>query len=178
MSISIHALRGEGDRIPSPSGSQWANFYPRPPRGGRRCRVIWVQSLLEFLSTPSAGRATWQLSCTGNVTYDFYPRPPRGGRLLVGRRCCVVSAISIHALRGEGDRWTHRAIVRSFKFLSTPSAGRATSSRNTGRLPRKISIHALRGEGDGGAQAQRAGPRDFYPRPPRGGRPVYARGVP
>ena len=34
--ISIHALREEGDHIPSPSGSQWANFYPRPPRGGRR----------------------------------------------------------------------------------------------------------------------------------------------
>ena len=33
--ISIHALREEGDHIPSPSGSQWANFYPRPPRGGR-----------------------------------------------------------------------------------------------------------------------------------------------
>ena len=79
--ISIHALREEGDPnglvafatgytfLSTPSARRatlqclvtWSShryFYPRPPRGGRRCRVIWVQSLLEFLSTPSARRAT------------------------------------------------------------------------------------------------------------------------
>ena len=35
-----------------------------------------------------------------------------------------------------------------FQFLSTPSVGRATKTRNPNIFPKKISIHALRGEGD------------------------------
>ena len=34
------------------------HFYPRPPRGGRRRRFIGLSSLDQFLSTPSARRAT------------------------------------------------------------------------------------------------------------------------
>ena len=34
--ISIHALREEGDSSPKPSLWKPSNFYPRPPRGGRR----------------------------------------------------------------------------------------------------------------------------------------------
>ena len=82
-------------------------------------------------------------------------------------------------------------------FLSTPSARRATSSFSTSQIPDRISIHALREEGDscpvcGGKMgllflstpsARRAtcrrwaassGRCDFYPRPPRGGRPFRA----
>ena len=36
-------------------------------------------------------------------------------------------AISIHALREEGDPFTHDLLVRIVQFLSTPSARRATS---------------------------------------------------
>ena len=56
--------------------------------------------------------------------------------------------ISIHALREEGDTWTHSAHTEETKFLSTPSARRAT--RGTGQLLKtsSISIHALREEGD------------------------------
>ena len=80
-SISIHALREEGDPRSARTGQAPANFYPRPPRGGRRrscirClhRVcISIHALREegdlkldiskyfyrvFLSTPSARRAT------------------------------------------------------------------------------------------------------------------------
>ena len=35
FSISIHALREEGDRTPPWLSPPPANFYPRPPRGGR-----------------------------------------------------------------------------------------------------------------------------------------------
>ena len=35
--ISIHALREEGDFLRGQSSCARANFYPRPPRGGRRC---------------------------------------------------------------------------------------------------------------------------------------------
>ena len=34
--ISIHALREEGDEMPIYSIPGIENFYPRPPRGGRR----------------------------------------------------------------------------------------------------------------------------------------------
>ena len=57
--------------------------------------------------------------------------------------------ISIHALREEGDRLGIAAFKRGNPFLSTPSARRATADGRRGQSSRK----------------------DFYPRPPRGGRP-------
>ena len=35
--ISIHALREEGDLASTPRAAADSYFYPRPPRGGRRC---------------------------------------------------------------------------------------------------------------------------------------------
>ena len=56
--ISIHALREEGDPArPTPRPSM-TNFYPRPPRGGRRNLVRVLIAHAVFLSTPSARRAT------------------------------------------------------------------------------------------------------------------------
>ena len=102
--ISIHALREEGDAVrtacallfwrflstPSArratvrlhyrSGSGTSNFYPRPPRGGRRPDRPSHASL-----------------------FDFYPRPPRGGRPRLLHELLAVTDISIHALREEGD---------------------------------------------------------------------------
>ena len=57
--ISIHALREEGDRYPTVSNMIQVDFYPRPPRGGRREGPSACVCVLEFLSTPSARRATW-----------------------------------------------------------------------------------------------------------------------
>ena len=102
--------------------------------------------------------------------------------------------ISIHALREEGD--LHGALSDAVPgaFLSTPSARRATPYPPDREQVSQISIHALREEGDLPAvrpplgdskflstpSARRATtdprsegglPHDFYPRPPRGGRP-------
>ena len=60
-------------------------------------------------------------------TFYFYPRPPRGGRRFL---CC--------------------SIVCTRRFLSTPSARRATRAHDRGRSQGGISIHALREEGDEG----------------------------
>ena len=124
-----------------------------------------------FLSTPSARRATagagfvlfypvisiHALREEGDtppflrvrVPENFYPRPPRGGRLaqhlVTSGRC----RISIHALREEGD------VSCSFVWA-----------------PLFISIHALREEGDRLTRRSPFAYRDFYPRPPRGGRPA------
>ena len=57
-------------------------------------------------------------------------------------------AISIHALREEGDRRPPPGRRKSPKFLSTPSARRATLRRRVIDGVFFISIHALREEGD------------------------------
>ena len=59
----------------------------------------------------------------------------------------VVSKISIHALREEGDR-----------------------ARSCACRCDTISIHALREEGDKQQRSDVLQQRNFYPRPPRGGR--------
>ena len=84
----------------------------------------------------------------------FYPRPPRGGRL-----------------KGQ------KKVVGRYLFLSTPSARRATQKGCTGWDSQVISIHALREEGDPPQRRGITARRNFYPRPPRGGRPRLS-GVP
>ena len=146
--ISIHALREEGDFSSHMDANRALNFYPRPPRGGRRGRSsnaqcpskISIHALREegdtiqsvdktstqsFLSTPSARRATRQAF----QVQKYYE-------------------ISIHALREEGDlgRGSSKQSMANFYprpprggrqffpvlpeqsigFLSTPSARRAT----------------------------------------------------
>ena len=105
-----------------------------------------------------------------DILLDFYPRPPRGGRLPTAamfrnllaflstpsaRRATNAvqlilegRSISIHALREEGDLWCWGHAACLF-----------------------ISIHALREEGDQDSGCRVQGGWNFYPRPPRGGRP-------
>ena len=170
------------------------DFYPRPPRGGRRIASGLAVLGLLFLSTPSARRATQKCSEYAASTCNFYPRPPRGGRPGAHRHSGRYDAISIHALREEGDYASRSLSLSVILFLSTPSARRATSSRKQAawfrnyfypRPPRggrpplwrslrasaKISIHALREEGDILTCGIVYSWVYFYPRPPRGGRP-------
>ena len=80
------------------------------------------------------------------------------------------SAISIHALREEGDHLRCRLSLATSLFLSTPSARRATGCFISFWCLSEISIHALREEGDAGTTISAAKGTYFYPRPPRGGR--------
>ena len=126
-----------------------SNFYPRPPRGGRRadkarhCQAgtISIHALRE-----EGDARLWLMQPSWT---NFYPRPPRGGRLLILNNFNNVEL-----------------------FLSTPSARRATVIRAP--LPPKlvISIHALREEGDGVCRPRMPSRLNFYPRPPRGGRRI------
>ena len=59
---------------------------------------------------------------------------------------------------------------QAIKFLSTPSARRATKALERELTWTKISIHALREEGDARAGINEEDYTYFYPRPPRGGR--------
>ena len=82
--------------------------------------------------------------------------------------------ISIHALREEGDFTGWVTLPASTAFLSTPSARRATRAAPREPAIQAISIHALREEGDQPLCGVGARSFDFYPRPPRGGRPFKA----
>ena len=126
-----------------------------------------------FLSTPSARRATDFLLQFGIcllisihalreegdayrttvmlISGYFYPRPPRGGRRTRYGASSLSKSISIHALREEGDKAVRTVAQTYTKFLSTPSARRATGRS---RHIRPLII-------------------DFYPRPPRGGRRLF-----
>ena len=88
----------------------------------------------QFLSTPSARRATHAVGAVRRAKSNFYPRPPRGGRPEDFRLHYICTMdfyprpprggrpgqhsgvecnhhISIHALREEGDRsWTVTAL--------------------------------------------------------------------
>ena len=60
----------------------------------------------------------------------------------------VCAGISIHALREKGDGQTKRFARYAERFLSTPSARRATQGHAHRPGGGGISIHALREEGD------------------------------
>ena len=171
-----------------------ANFYPRPPRGGRPgpngskppAGQISIHALREegdirrASIDPNIAISIHALREEGDArrhqtvinVYDFYPRPPRGGR--------QAKTTTTHGARA---------------FLSTPSARRATMAsvalmvRHMDFYPRPprggrlyygfgicavegISIHALREEGDLFRPRRSPSGRYFYPRPPRGGRLV------
>ena len=145
-----------------------------------------------FLSTPSARRATrWRRPWAQSLLY-FYPRPLRGGRHTEplplrwayqisihalceeGDRVCVASGsspdISIHALCEEGDLCEAEQFAQCDKFLSTPSARRATPSVDAGGRGEKYFYpRPLRGGRRGSLYALRSASY-FYPRPLRGGR--------
>ena len=101
------------------------NFYPRPPRGGRLRIPDKTQKAILFLSTPSARRATQTEHRQCAPQSDFYPRPPRGGRRL--------------------SRFIFIPLVY---FYPRPPRGGRQPDRQCADSHIQISIHALREEGD------------------------------
>ena len=147
--ISIHALREEGDSfwmmrgmlhllfLSTPSARRatdcnrrrwrgWLDFYPRPPRGGRRGGCLLCGCTMEFLSTPSARRATAYRSTERISQTRFLSTPSARRATYYHSEQQAYQGISIHALREEGDS--------AVQILDAAL---------------NISIHALREEGDG-----------------------------
>ena len=123
--ISIHALRGEGDPDSRTPTTPKGDFNPRPPWGGRLKTLRQCVTEGKFQSTPSVGRATKKL-----------------------KKSLDKLAISIHALRGEGDK-TYATGQRIPAYFNPrpPWGGRRVSCSHK-MFCKSISIHALRGEGD------------------------------
>ena len=161
------ARRATAAAVVRPRGRE--NFYPRPPRGGRPGAAaahpseggISIHALREEGDPGNVPCRRWR-------SIYFYPRPPRGGRRNFRQTATAKPTISIHALREEGDLWSWRhaaclfisihalreegdqalseAVAQKQKFLSTPSARRATSSsrRSSSSAKRFLSTPSAR----------------------------------
>ena len=148
-----------------------------------------------FLSTPSARRATFLTAGLRQHGVISIHALREEGDLQGPLGADRLHQISIHALREEGDRPVDVGLGPVTKFLSTPSARRATPSlyyfscivsnfyprpprggrpnpARAGQDIHQISIHALREEGDLVTITRTPTMLNFYPRPPRGGRPA------
>ena len=124
--ISTHALREEGDGSGADQHLDYGNFYPRPPRGGRRVGADDRQHPARFLPTPSARRATPSPGYRPGIRADFYPRPPRGGRPLLNP-WSGSSHINFYPRPPRGGRpKVPCQPLPPHPFLPTPSARRAT----------------------------------------------------
>ena len=190
--ISIHALREEGDAPSGRNTPDTPNFYPRPPRGGRRPPLQSIPRNTRFLSTPSARRATRSFDLSQPIIRISIHALREEGDRLRPRSCVVFSHISIHALREEGDfsssqyltrvgdfyprpprggRRTNQAICQlGYQFLSTPSARRATPSARSSKWAKLFLSTPSARRATWPWTVFVALPADFYPRPPRGGR--------
>ena len=79
--IDFYPRPPRGGRRPAKPQHQYRrNFYPRPPRGGRHfCQLLFGAlhpiSIHALREEGDASPGSGQRSCS-----DFYPRPPRGGR--------------------------------------------------------------------------------------------------
>ena len=169
IEISIHALREEGDIRFRPVSTTHCNFYPRPPRGGRPRAAKWCAIIYGFLSTPSARRAT-RGAARREGGWKFLSTPSARRATTADGNGQWHDAISIHALREEGDvRRAARSAARTYFYPRPPRGGRRTSLQSI-LCDRYFYPRPPRGGRPRRFACEWPG-TDFYPRPPRGGRP-------
>ena len=132
-----------------PGGTQHISIHAlreESDSGGFLCAIISPI----FLSTPSARRATENGLRTSSWPHISIHALREEGDVTEIKQGEYLG-ISIHALREEGDFANFDAVEFHCLFLSTPSARRATP-------PSRIWLWNW---------------SNFYPRPPRGGRPIH-----
>ena len=123
--ISIHALREEGDPVASTPSCAPSVFLSTPSarrataslHKGKQKGTISIHALREEGDQDGLDR----LCCRSY----FYPRPPRGGRQMDCIQLSLFGNFYPRPPRG-GRRTCPRSTRRRTSFLSTPSARRAT----------------------------------------------------
>ena len=169
--ISIHALREEGDFSSHMDANRALNFYPRPPRGGRRGRSsnaqcpskISIHALREegdtiqsvdktstqsFLSTPSARRATRYFSAATSSRHSFLSTPSaRRATQFFDHRDFIQHDFYPRPPRGGRPQMSPACPSISYFYPRPPRGGRPATTSLTS-THKGISIHALREEGD------------------------------
>ena len=130
MCISIHALREEGDVRPVPPvAGRSMYFYPRPPRGGRPFLLTYCATYAYISIHALREEGDPRKSAQSSSNVYFYPRPPRGGRLFAfPMGSSPVANFYPRPPRGGRQVVPLRPQLRVV-FLSTPSARRATRFR-------------------------------------------------
>ena len=164
-SISIHALREEGDLSVALLPGCPILFLSTP--SARRATLslpVWHSGTI-FLSTPSARRATETDYAAQKKLQNFYPRPPRGGRRGFQAASRRQDMISIHALREEGDCLDSKMRPHLEYFYPRPPRGGRRLAAYRSKKPAPISIHAIREEGDRRQPGKRHTRRQFLSTP-------------
>ena len=171
--ISIHALCEEGDR---PAGGRvhcggGISIHALCEEGDAKDVSPFLHPLISIHALCEEGDR--RMPDLLLVQGDFYPRPLRGGRPdTVNAAMQPFKFLSTPSARRATREPTPR--TEAMQFLSTPSARRATKPETDIRIDKLISIHALCEEGDTSPVGFRRFPCNFYPRPLRGGRPCMA----
>ena len=124
-----------------------ADFYPRPPGGGRRNLHFHFRFR----------------------TLHFYPRPPGGGRQILMRLSQLLSEF-LSTPSGWRATRTHKITEHHTVFLSTPSGWRATLPFHVSKDGRNDFYPRPPGGGRQDSPFRKALALYFYPRPPGGGR--------
>ena len=124
------------------------NFYPRPPRGGRRRCGAACAGRRDFYPRPPRGGRPMAWFMRSTEVY-FYPRPPRGGRRPASR---VVTC-------------------PTYFYPRPPRGGRLSRPPGPNVIPNNFYPRPPRG-GRRSWCAMWWTWTNFYPRPPRGGRPL------
>ena len=153
QNISIHALREEGDLIPYDAEKiQRISIHALREEGDQF--VIETQDLsAQFLSTPSARRATEPLRGIRQQSRISIHALREEGDHLGAVQPDTECDISIHALREEGDLLDASVVVVVDDFYPRPPRG----GRHSTKRPASSKTN-------------------FYPRPPRGGRRAHTSG--
>ena len=167
--ISIHALREEGDPKSSPPPPAKRYFYPRPPRGGRLSIFFFthINVCISIHALREEGDCTKETGYTfANISIHALREEGDERDARTGTRY----KISIHALREEGDG----VPVQSFHDLldfypRPPRGGRLVTREHLVQVDRFLSTPSARRATPHGPERQHV-LGNFYPRPPRGGR--------
>ena len=115
-----------------PWGSAWY-FYPRPPRGGRRPAGHGMRQPVQISIHALREEGDFEALRPFRLERDFYPRPPRGGRLVRdGPMLFCRKFLSTPSARRATPAL--QSIWNTLRFLSTPSARRATAKTETKSL--------------------------------------------
>ena len=150
--ISIHALCEEGDR---PAGGRvhcggGISIHALCEEGDAKDVSPFLHPLISIHALCEEGDR--RMPDLLLVQGDFYPRPLRGGRPdTVNAAMQPFKFLSTPSARRATREPTPR--TEAMQFLSTPSARRATKPETDIRIDKLISIHALCEEGDNGQRS-------------------------
>ena len=171
--LSTPSARRATIKPPTGSGRR-EHFYPRPPRGERHRQRAAHPTQLSISIHALREESDAYCGNTSSISWEFLSTPSarRATPACLHRRLHM--PISIHALREESDPMPAFFRLRLCYFYPRPPRGERRGQCIGCRIRQRISIHALREESDKEIGKNIADRADFYPRPPRGERRIVS----